>query len=335
MTDAQHRQVFLQQCMMAAAERLSIKSRMGKSRLRVLRENRLAWSGGPVGVGYAVTQRQRLADASYTRRELYVYEPHASVVKQVLRASVRPEIITWPQLRDYCWDHGIVVPPFVANIRADVGPKSVLYDKGRDDMDAPHKLSEWNIRTIIGNVLLIGDRLYGSGKTAKHTLSVVRAIQEAEGQTLDYKVREHRVPLDGEPVPELAVLCTEDEQELFWRAARKWLPYDLWTIRQSRYSIHPSQFPVNPDQTAGKASAGQSAGGKRKHPWAGVIVCYKHGLNKNGWPLKTHPIQFRVDDCVCYKDHRYGGHDEFCSTWGGKRGLAPILTNHLLARISR
>lgn len=94
MADAHQRQVFLQQCMMAAAERLSIKSRMGKSRLLVLKENRLAWSGSPIGVGYAVTQRQRLANGSYTRRELCVYQPHATIVKQVLRASLRPEIIT-------------------------------------------------------------------------------------------------------------------------------------------------------------------------------------------------------------------------------------------------
>ena len=46
-------------------------------------------------------------------------------------------------------------------------------------------------------------------------------------------------------------------------------------------------------------------------------------------------MQFRGTDCVCYKDHREGGHDQFCSVWGGKNSLAAVLTNLLVARVSQ
>ena len=335
MTEHKDRQIFLQECIKAAGERSTIKSRLGGARLRVLRENPLAWSGGPIGLGYAVTQRQRLSNGQYTRRELYIYQAHAELIPVILRASLRPEIITWPRFRDYCWDNGIVVPPFDESIRADVGPKSVLYNKGKENMALPYKLRDRNLKTILGNVLLIGDRLYGSGHTARHTLKVVREIEEAEGQSLDCKVREHRLPLDAEPVPELAILKSEEEHALFWEASKKWLPRNLELIRQSKYSIHPVDWPTNEKQSAGKAHSGQSAGGVAKHPWAGHVHCWKHGESGDGWPVRTHSMQFRGADCVCYKDHREGGHNQFCSVWGEKNSLASILTNLLIARVSQ
>ena len=159
--------------------------------------------------------------------------------------------------RDYCWDHGIAVPPFHTEIRQDVGPKSVLYGHGNGNMDVLYKLNTRNLQTILKNVLLLGDRLYGTGKSAKYTLKAVKEIEEAEGQVLDCKVREHRLPLDAELVPELALLKTEEDQSLFWAAAKKWLPHDLRAIRDARYSIHPSAWPINKEQSAGKPNSGK------------------------------------------------------------------------------
>jgi len=243
---------FLKECMKAAEERSVIKARLGKARIRTLRSNRLAWSGGPINIGYAVTQRQRLSNGTNVRRELYIDEPHAEVVHKVLRAALRLEILIWPQFRDFCWTTGIVVPPYDETLRADVGPKSVLYSKGRANMDVPHKLSVKNLQTILINPLLLGDRLYGSGKSERHTLKVVRDIQEAEGQRLDCKVQEHRKPLDAEPVPEPAILKTPEDKALFWAAAEKWLPFDLWAVRQSGYSIR-----ANGRSTKNRAQASQ------------------------------------------------------------------------------
>ena len=167
MAQQRDRNLFLEECQKAASERLTIKKRLGTSRLRLLRNDRLAWSGGPIDIGYAVTQKRRLKGGENTRRQRFIYQPHAEVVKQVLRAAVRPELVTWPQFRDYCWDNGITVPPFSAEIREDVGPKSVLYNHGKNNMDVSQKLSVSNLQSVLNNELLLGDRLYGSGESAK------------------------------------------------------------------------------------------------------------------------------------------------------------------------
>jgi hypothetical protein len=335
MVEAQARNTFLNQCAIAASERLQIKSRLSKARLRMLKDNPLAWSGGPIAVGYAVTQRRRLATGKNTRSELYIYEPHAAIVLQVIKASLRPNIVSWPQLRDYCSDHNIVVPPFEEHIRLDVAPKSVLWEHGMADMDEARKLGVSNLKTILGNELLLGDRLYGSGQTAKYVQRALKRIEEAEGQKMHSSARQHRLPLDLEPVESLKIIRTPDQEAMFWAAAKKWLPYNLRAIRQAHYAIHPDQWPLNKEQTAGKSSAGKRAGGLQRHPWSGKVFCAKHGLRDDGWPVYSHPMQFRNAEVICYKDHRKGGYNEFCSTWGGKRGLSDVLTNHLIGRIGQ
>jgi hypothetical protein len=326
---------FLDACKLGGIERDNMRQRLVKARVGAIRDS-LGWSGAPFFLGYAVKPKERQADGSWSHTRMYIYEPHAEIVRHIYQLSLRPDILSWAALMDAVRSEGIAVPPFEEPMRSACARKSVCWQTGTS-VNAPHELTRKNLITMISYAIgdYLGDRLFGSGrKSGRDHLNRIRKIEREDGVDLDSKVRDYRVYIGNSQELAIFKADNDDDMALVRAVADKWLSYDLFAIRLAQYKTHPRNWAKNPKQTAAIPNTGKSHSTVRNKPWAGYLRCYKHGLDDAGeWNL-DHVLGGQLEGWRCHKEMIAGKRTGLCTsiTSGSKNvhALAGVLTRCLL-----
>lgn len=317
----------------AATERKSIRARTMSARERMVLDG--GYSGSPVPVGWGVQPKQsrhESADGKEHAGHLFVYEPHATVKKEIMRLSLRADIRSLRGLRDLLVRRGVKLPPFEPQIaihsfsrsvisRAKLNENGVARQVTRADAFVP---SLQTLKGLLLEPLALGDRLYGSGKYGQWKARRLEREAKEQDQRSDHMLREYREFVGH--APELAICATEEEVEMFFRVAEKWSTVDMRAARDAKYLVETKN-----EACIRKVGRVMGSGHKQFNEWAGKVFCAKHGVDENGHFLHDHYLR-RVPqrgEWICSKAYDAGEGEARCASWGDDDRLARILDFHL------
>ncbi len=311
MTDTSDNQRFRELARSAAAERKVIRARTMAARERCVLDG--GYSGAPAPFGWAVQPKQNRhesIDGKEHSGRLYVYPPHATIKKEIMQLSLRPEIRSLRQLRDLLVVTGIKIPPFELDIAAQSFSRSVLCRAYMSENGVRRQVNKVDsftpsTRTIEGILLeplAVGDRLYGSGKHgAWKAKRLEKQMQLHQDQRSDHMLRTYREFIDTRP--DLAVCTTDEEIEMYFRVCEKWSKFDAKVARESSYRVEEK----NPSCIR-KIGRGTGSGHRHFNEWADHVFCIKHGSDEQYKFLHTHHLRRDVGrgDWMCTKQYVAG-----------------------------
>jgi len=270
--------------------------------------------------------------------QLVVYPPHSEVKLKIMRAAMLPHIKSYRALRRHLIEQDIIVPPFAEEFRTQSYRRSVLRQvftttpAGRVYLRPDESLvpSTTMLKPILLDPLAIGVKLYGSGEGGVYALRRHFKFAEKSDVVPDCQILPVKVCMGT--FPELAICRTNEEVTLYRDVCRKWARVDLdiqWEVNHRTDLLTP-----NPGQSAGRPS-GPPRGSSRANPWAGYVLCGRHGMDKDCAPIVARHLRLSAatGNWQCTTEYNKQETDRTCSNWGDNNILGRVLDTHLLRSI--
>ena len=334
MRDESNRAKFIRLCEDAGNERIKIRERTVASRENSVAEG--GWSGSPLPLGYAVTPKLSKFESETGEEEksqMYIYEPHAAIVRQIVEISMREEIRSLRLLRRFLVQHNITVPPFSQDIVNYNFSRSILcrviVDARPLRKDEAYIPSVTTLRKIITNPKNSGIVLYGTGwESGKYKKKFLERLYASQNQVSDSLIRDHQVFVRQDD--ELAIFSTKEERDLWLAAQKKWNVLDVEKMIEGNWESVS-------ENTESVRKRGRPRGTFTKNSglWAEKVFCYKHGYDEQGTYFTHRTMRLMLNMWACLKDYDEKTNENACAYLVENNKLQRVLDQHLLNTLAR
>ncbi len=327
----------------AAEERQTLRRRSMQSRDTAAAA--AEWTGRPCPIGWVAFPTVSATDSpdgTIHRGWYEIWEPHAAVKLEIMRASLLPHVTSIEKLYDHLVLYDMRLPALPERVvskrglgsisrqravsnsayhRCVIGDANVPGGRRRVRPDESFILPILSLETLLLESMTIGDVRMGTGEQGAYLRRRAEHIAETQTQKADTQIRVMR-PLMAH-APDLAICNTPELEELYWEVVKKWSRVDLKAARAKLYE----EEPLNLDRI--EAKRGRPAGGVLElNPFAGRVWCYAHGLDDNGDFRRVRHMSTGGKHNLCAYNQRSGLEESSCRSISD---VGSLLERHLLS----